>query len=244
MTSIGFQLYSLHAVEDSLPTVIERVGETAFEGVELAGLGDAGPEAVGEALASADLELAAAHVGLETWEENLEETAETYHELGCEDVVVPWLDPEEFESVESVEAAADRLNAVASDLAAHDLSLHYHNHDQEFVELDGEPALSHLLEATNDDVGLELDLGWAGAAGYDPLAYLHEHADRVRLAHLKDYDGEAGEPAVVGEGDLDIEAAVNDVREHGIEWFVYEAEEGPDSYDTLTHADDVVRTYW
>ncbi|MDS0295429.1 sugar phosphate isomerase/epimerase family protein [Halogeometricum luteum] len=244
MTSIGFQLYSLHAVEDDLPAVIERVGETEFEGVELAGLGDADPDAVGEALASADLELAAAHVGLETLEESLEETAETYRELGCEDVVVPWLEPDEFESVESVEAAAERLNAVAADLAAHDLSLHYHNHDQEFVELDGEPALSYLLEATDDDVGLELDLGWAGAAGYDPLAYLDDHAERVRLVHLKDYDGDAGEAAVVGEGDLDIEAAVDSVRDHGFDWLVYEAEEGPDTYDTLTHADDVVRTYW
>ena len=244
MTSIGFQLYSLHAVDDSLPTVIERVGETGFEGVELAGLHESDPDDVADALESSGLELAGAHVGLEELEEDPNASAETYRELGCEDVVVPWLDPEHFEDEESVESAGERLNAVASDLSDHGLSLHYHNHNQEFVELDGEPALSHLIEVTDDDVGFQLDLGWVGAAGYDPLPYLDEHAERVRLVHLKDYDADAGEPVEVGDGDLDIEAAVESVRDHGFDWFVYEAEERPDSYDTLEHAGDIVERYW
>ncbi|WP_224450333.1 sugar phosphate isomerase/epimerase family protein [Haloprofundus salilacus] len=243
MTSIGFQLYSLHGVDDPLPTLIKRVGETEFEGVELAGLGDQEPSAITDALESAELELAGAHVGLEELEENEDATAETYRELGCENIIVPWLDPEHFESGEAVEAAAERLEVVATALAEHDLSLHYHNHDQEFVEFDDEPALSKLMEAT-ENVGFELDLGWAGAAGYDPLSYLEEHSDRVRLVHLKDYDAETGDVVEVGHGDLDIEAAVESVRGHDVDWLIYEAEERPDSYGTLDHAADVVETYW
>lgn len=41
MTAIGFQLYSLHDVSDPLTTVLSRVGEAPFDGVEFAGLGDA-----------------------------------------------------------------------------------------------------------------------------------------------------------------------------------------------------------
>jgi sugar phosphate isomerase/epimerase len=243
MTSFAFQLYSLHEVDDSLPTVVERVGEAGFDGVELAGLGDASPEAVGDALEEAGLGLAGAHVGIEELEADAESVAETYGGIGCENVVVPWLEPEEFEDRASVEAAGARLDAVAEDLAAFDVSLHYHNHDQEFVDLDGEPALTRLLEAT-ENVSFELDLGWVGAAGHDPLSYLDDHADRIRLVHLKDYHSETGEPAEVGEGDIDVEETVRTVRDHGSDWLIYEAEERPDSYETLDHAADVVETYW
>ncbi|QLG29007.1 sugar phosphate isomerase/epimerase [Halorarum halophilum] len=243
MTAIGIQLYSLHAVGDQLPTVLERVGGTRFEGVEFAGIGDASVEAVSDALDRSGLEAAAAHVGLEEIEADPEPVAETARRLGYEDVVVPWLDPEHFESTEAVEAAAVRLSAAADDLAARGLSLHYHNHDQEFRELDGEPALAHLADA-GEGVGLELDVGWAGAAGYDPLALLDEYADRLGLVHLKDYDAGTGDVVEVGEGDLDVDAIVAATREHGVDWLIYEAEERPDSYETLSHADEVVAAHW
>ncbi|MFC7203164.1 sugar phosphate isomerase/epimerase family protein [Haloferax namakaokahaiae] len=243
MTSIGFQLYSLHDVDDPLPAVIERVGGAGFDGVELAGVDGHDPEAVADALTAADLDVAGAHVGLDEIEEDPENVVETYRTLDCEDVVVPWLDPEHFETLDSVEAVAERLDAAAIDLGEHDVAVHYHNHDQEFTDLDGEPALSTLVAAT-EGVGFELDLGWVGAAGYDPLTVLEENAHRVSIVHLKDYDAETGEVVEVGDGDLDIAAAIDAVRDHDCDWLVYEAEERPDSYGTLDHAVDVVETYW
>ncbi|ELY96892.1 sugar phosphate isomerase/epimerase family protein [Natrialba taiwanensis] len=243
MTSIGFQLYSLHAVDESLPTVIERVGETGFEGVEFAGLDDADVTSVDAALDQSEVAPAGAHVGLNEIEADAEGISETYRDLGCESVAVPWLDPEHFASREAVTETAGRLADAATLLANYGLDLHYHNHDQEFIELDGGPALEYLLDTT-DDVGLQLDLGWAGAAGYEPLSFLETHADRIDLVHLKDYDAAAGETVEVGEGDLDIEATVELVRDLDFEWLVYEAEERPDSYETLDHAADIVTEYW
>ena len=239
MMNFGFQLYSLRDVEDPLTTVLDRVGATAFTGVELAGLTETAPSTVAETLAGNNLSAAAAHVGLDAIESDPESVAATAHEVGNDHVVVPWLDPEHFESIAAVEAAADRLSAAADTLADHGLRLHYHNHDHEFVSLDGRPALTHLLEAT-DGVGLELDVGWAGAAGQDPLAYLATHGDRISLVHLKDYDAAAGETVVVGTGDLDLDRTVEHARENAVEWLVYEAETGADSYDTLDAASDTV----
>ncbi|RDI70191.1 sugar phosphate isomerase/epimerase family protein [Halopelagius longus] len=243
MTEFGFQLYSLHDIEDPLPTVIGRVGDAGFDGVEFAGLGETDVGDVQTALSNADLSPAGAHVGLEELEANLDEVAETYRALDCEEIAVPWLDPEHFESADAVESAGERLSAVAADLADRDLTLHYHNHDQEFAEVGGEPALTRLLEVATD-LRLELDLGWAGAAGYDPLSFLDDHADRVDIVHLKDYDAAAGDPVAVGDGDLDLEATVSRVRDGGFDWLVYEAEERPDSYETLDRAADVLDTYW
>jgi len=231
-------MYSVHAIEDPLPTVLERIGETAVDGVEFAGIDGHSIESLGSALESAGLEVAAAHVGLDQLEDELAETVEPYVELGCEDIVVPWLDPVEFESRERLETIGKRLSTVADDLASHGLSLHYHNHSQEFVDIDGKPALTHLIDTT-EDVGFELDLGWIGAAGHDPLVYLDDHADRVSLVHLKDYDAAKGEPVTVGEGDLDLSATVTALEDRSFEWLIYEAEAHPDSYGTLDHADEV-----
>ncbi|WP_435143570.1 sugar phosphate isomerase/epimerase family protein [Halobaculum sp. P14] len=243
MTDLGFQLHSLHAVDDSLHDVVRRVGEAPFDGVEFAGLDDADPAELADTLDDAGLAVAGAHVDLDALESDVGGVADTYAALGCRAITVPWLDPEHFDSVDAVEAAADRLTAVGDALDDRGFDLHYHNHDQGFVDLDGEPALDVLLDAA-DGVGLELDLGWAGAAGHDPLAVLDDHADRVDLVHLKDYDETTRKPTAVGTGDLDVEAAVELVRDHEFDWLVYEAEGRPDSYETLAHATDVVEQYW
>lgn len=237
MTSFGFQLYSLRAVDDPLPTVLDRVGETPFAGVEFAGPGDADPAVLAATLEETGLTASSAHVGLDDIETDPDAVAATAHELGYRDVVVPWLDPEHFESTAAVEAAADRLSAAADALGARDCRLHYHTHDQEFVDLHGEPALTRLLDRA-DGVGLQLDLGWAGVAGQDPLAVLDAYADRIDLVHLKDYD--AGEPVPVGDGVLPLARTVERVRDHGVDWLVYEAEADPDTYATLDHAAEVV----
>ena len=243
MTAVGFQLYSLHAVDDPLPTVIDRVGDTAFEGVEFAGLGDVSVERLSDALESAGLDAAGAHVGIDEIEADPDGVAGTYRALGCETVAVPWLDPDNFASAAAVDDAADRLDAAAAALSDRGLDLHYHNHAQEFAHLDGAPAIERLIDAT-DEVGFQVDLGWVGAAGSDPLDFLDAHADRVDLVHLKDYDADAGDMVEVGAGDLDVAAAVEAVRGMGADWLTYEAEDRPDSYDTLDHADDVVGSHW
>jgi len=239
MTAFGFQLYSLRDVDDPLPTVLDRIGETPFTGVEFAGFDGNEPAAVAATLDDVGLSCAAVHVHLEAIEADPDGVAATALDVGCRDVVVPWLDPRHFESTAAVEAAADRLADAADALAARDVRLHYHNHEQEFVSLDGRPALAHLLDAT-DRVGLEFDLGWAGSTGADPLAFFDAHADRIRLVHLKDYDAAAGETVPVGTGDLDLRRTVDAVRENGVDWLVYEAEDGPDTYNTLDHAAAVV----
>jgi sugar phosphate isomerase/epimerase len=239
MTDIAIQLHSLRAVDDPLPAVLERVGRTGFDGVEFAGL-DAPPAVVATALDAHGLDAAGAHVDLATLESD-PERAVTYRDLGCRRLTVPYLPPETFASHAAVTAAGDRLDAVARRLPA-DTRLGYHTHDHEFVALDGERGLDALLAAT--DVALQLDLGWAGAAGADPLAVLDRYADRVASVHLKDYDAAAGTTAPVGDGDLDLAAALRAVRDHDIEWLVYEAEAAPDSYATLDRAAAFVDDHW
>lgn len=236
MVKAGFQLYSVHDIDDSTATIIERVAETDLDGVEFFRLDDA--DAVADALDRTGLDAAGAHVGLSALEDDFEGTVERWENVGVTEFVVPWADPEHFESREAVESLADRLSAVGDRLADRGHALHYHNHDQEFAEIDGRPALD-LLAGAAPDVGLEIDLGWVGAAGADPLDFFDRHADRVRLLHVKDYAADGGN-ALVGEGELDLDRVAAAARERDVEWLIYEYEDATDTYDTVEHAGGVL----
>lgn len=243
MTKLGFQLYSLNAIDDTLPTVLERVSETPFEGVEFAGINGGTVDQARRALERTGLQSAGAHVGLDEIEVDPEGMATTYRRLGCEHVAVPWLDPEHFESRDRVAEVAQRLDDAAERLSNHGITLHYHNHDQEFTGLDDGPAVETLRDLT-ETVRFQVDVGWAGAAGYDPLRILETFGDRIEIVHLKDFDESAGETVTVGEGDLDLDKLAAAVHDLDLEWLIYEAEGEPDSYDTLTHAASVVANYY
>ncbi|MEY7850610.1 sugar phosphate isomerase/epimerase family protein [Natrarchaeobius sp. A-rgal3] len=245
MVQTAIQLYSLRDIDASLPDVLDLVGETAFDGVEFAHRvrsDDVDIDAVLAALERNDLESAAAHVGLEALEGEYEAMTELYDTLGCETLVVPWLDPEHFASKEAVADAAKRLEAVGADLAEDGFDLHYHNHDQEFVDLGEGTAMDELL-ARAPAVGFEIDLGWARAAGVDPVEIVDEYADRIAYAHFADADAEAMACVELGEGDLDVEAALEAVRRADVEWYVYEHDEPEAPRESLAHGAETLDSF-
>jgi sugar phosphate isomerase/epimerase len=227
----AIQLFTLRELDDSLPELLRRVGDTEFEGVEFAGLGDTDPETVRHALDDADLDAAAAHVGVEDLEADPEGVAETYRTLDCDRLVVPYLDESEFASEAAVTDTARRLQTLAGRLDDAGVAMGYHNHDHEFVEVGDRSAFDLLADETQFD--LELDVGWATAAGRDPVALLSHLRSRVPLVHLKDVAGTT--PVELGEGDLAIEACVEAADDAGTEWLIYEHDEPTDPEASLAH---------
>ncbi|USZ67444.1 sugar phosphate isomerase/epimerase [Halorussus salilacus] len=225
----AIQLYTLRALDEPLPDLLARVGDTAFEGVEFAGLGDSTPEAVRDALDDAGLDAAAAHVGIDALDADLDAAVETYRTLDCDRIVVPWLDESHFTSRESVAGVARRLAELDARLGDRGVSLAYHNHDHEFVEVGATTGFDILVEET--DLDFELDAGWATAAGRDPIDLLSDLRGRVPLVHLKDVSGET--PVELGDGDLDAGGCVRAAREADAEWVVYEHDDPEDPEASL-----------
>ncbi|MFC7214127.1 sugar phosphate isomerase/epimerase family protein [Saliphagus sp. GCM10025334] len=226
------QLYSLRRLDRSLPEKLEFVARTGLEGVELAGFDDADPAAVADALERTGLEAMAAHVPIEDLEADLEAAVRPYGPIGCDRIVVPWLDPEAFRSRRAVEETPQRLSRLGERLTDLGFSLAYHNHTQEFVSIESaedeqRDAFDFLVdELAGTPVTLELDVGWAHAAGRDPVALLERYGEQVPLVHLKDVD--VDEPCALGAGSVPLEACVDAAREAGVEWLVYEHDDPSD----------------
>ncbi|WP_132059607.1 sugar phosphate isomerase/epimerase family protein [Halorussus amylolyticus] len=227
----AIQLYTLRELDVPLVDLLARVGETAFEAVEFAGLGDADPAEVRGAMDDAGLDAAAAHVGIEALEADLDSVVEAYRALDCDRIVVPWLDESHFTSTESVTQVARRLAELDARLDKRGVHLAYHNHDQEFAEVGDATAFERLADET--DIDFELDVGWAVAAGYDPTDLLASLRGRTPLVHLKDVADDR--PVELGTGDVDAEACVEAAREAGAEWLVYEHDDPDDPEASLEH---------
>lgn len=66
------------------------------------------------------------------------------------------------------------------------LTVSYHNHDTELLELpDGSTPLAVLLDA-DPDLQIELDIAWAHKAFRDPVKEIETYGARIRGAHIKD----------------------------------------------------------
>jgi len=237
----AIQLYTLREIDESILDIIARVGDTEFDGVEFAYRVNEEPvEDVRAALDDAGLVASSAHVGIEAIEDDLDSVIEAAETLGYDDIVVPWLDPEHFETVEAVEETAARLSELAEAVAAEGKQLHYHNHDQEFVETDEGVAFDLLAEHASDDLMFEVDAGWALYGGADPVELLHEYADRISLVHFKDVHLDSDEAPALGEGDLDIPAVVEAAHDIDAEWAIYENDEPEDPVEALPHGASVL----
>jgi sugar phosphate isomerase/epimerase len=247
----AIQLYTLRDLDEPLTDTIERVGDTALDAVEFAGLGDEPTDQIAAALDDADLDVMAAHVGLDALDDDLDETVEDYRAVGCDHVVVPWLDPEDFASREAVEETAHRLASVGDRVRDRGLDLSYHNHNQEFQPVDGVAAFEVLAEEA-PDLTFELDVGWVLAGGHDPAEMIRDLGDRIPVVHFKDVDvganvpegGQAGfstddhQPVELGEGDLDLDAVAAAADDVGVGWACYEHDVPDAPVESLRHGSD------
>jgi len=239
MVQSAIQLFTLRNVEKPVPELLEVVADAGFEGVEFYGpVEDADPEEVRATLAETGLEPLGTHVDIERLEEDPEEVATIYRDLGCEHLTAPYLPEEDFGTREAVEETAQRLDALADAVDDHGLSFHYHNHAHEFTDLGDTTGYEYLIERA-ETVGFQLDAGTALERGQDPADLVRRLGDRATLFHCKDYDVGNGDSAPVGRGDLDVEACAAATTEAGTEWFIYEYE-GEDPLETLDEAADLI----
>ncbi len=145
--------------------------------------------------------------------------------LGCKYMVMASSEPKA--TLDQWRKLGDTLNAADDALEPSGLHVGYHNHEAEFMPLEGKRPLEVLADSTKPTVMLQLDVGTCIAAGADPVAWIRMHPGRVRSIHCKDWaPGEGkGYTVLFGEGVADwkgIFAAAEDGG--GVEYYLVEQE--------------------
>lgn len=241
---IALQLYSVRDdVEKDFYGTLQKVKELGYDGVEFAGLFGHSAAEIKAWCEELGLTALSAHV---PFVDMVADPAllEEYAAIGCRYVAIPYL-TEEYrpgaEKFDEVIAGARMLGEKANALG---MQLLYHNHDFEFVKLDGKYALDVLYDTVPANLlATELDTCWVKVGGADPAAYLRKYAGRAPVVHLKDFvgsktenmyaligidnggasaDAAAFEFRPVGYGVQDFYGILNAAEEAGAKWVVVE----------------------
>jgi sugar phosphate isomerase/epimerase len=219
---ISVQLYSLRAeAARDFPSVLRRLGDTGFVGVELAGLHGLAPAEFCSIINDAGLTVSSGHIGGSP--DVILSSLDDFEAIGCTTAILAYLPPENFATLDAVKASAEFINRAHETAAARNITMGYHNHWWEFeTVLDGRSAWSHLWDHLEAGVVAELDLYWCLVGGGEPKAVISELGDRLALLHVK--DGPANDPKAsmvsVGSGSVaiaDILGAAPTARWHVVE---------------------------
>jgi sugar phosphate isomerase/epimerase len=239
VAGVGVQLYTIRdECERDFAGAIARVGELGYDGVELFSLHGREAADVRALLDAAGLEVAGMHAGLEALETELPRLTAELAALGCDRLVLSWIEPRE--------GALERITAVGAAVREAELSFGFHNHWLELEpQADGRTFLDALRDVPADELFLELDLGWIWQAGADPVAQLALTKGRCPLVHLKDYARpEDRDDVPVGDGVVGYDRIVPAALSAGAEWLIVEEDEiGGRPYEALARSLSAARRF-
>ena len=247
--------------------VLRQAAEAGYRGVELGPVGymPEDPAPLSDALAEHGLELIGGVVFRPfhdpgAWDEVMDGAVRTCRALAAHgarhlvliDSISPRRAPTAGRSGEAVQMDAgewaafrDRIATVARMGAEeHGLRVGVHAHAAGFMDF--EPELDRLLDEVDPGVlGICFDTGHHSYAGYDPVAFMRRHMDRISYVHFKDIDPGVKARAVaertgfydacgqgifcpLGRGDVDFPAVRDLLVAHGYEgWCTVEQDCDP-----------------
>lgn len=222
---LGLQLYTLRReLAQDYEGTLHRVAELGFTEVELFNLGPHTASEVRAMLDGAGLKAPSGHTLLQPLVNDLDAAIGDAKVLGHRYLVLAYLLPNQRQSLDDYRRLVEVLEETAAACRQADLQLAYHNHDFEFVPMEGTIPFDLLRSGTSaEDLVFELDLYWATKAGQDPLTLLASDPKRFPLVHVKDMDDtEAQGFTEVGTGILDFAGILNDPSASGIRHFYVE----------------------
>ncbi len=220
---VALQLYSIRdqLARDGYEAGVRQVAQMGYAGVETAGFPGTTPQAAGKLFRELGLSVASAHSALPLGDKK-NEVLDAMAAIGCKRIILAWLPPQQFQSLEGIYQAADMLNAAAQVAAEHGMTVGYHNHHQEFTLVEGRPAYEHMIERLDPSVLWELDTYWAMVAEHDPAEVIRKLGKRASLLHIKDGPGTMQDPmTAVGDGVQNWSHVLQAGEAHA-EWLIVE----------------------
>lgn len=251
---VAVQLYSVRDdASSALEETLYAVKEMGYDGVEFAGLYNNSPEHMKELCAKIGLVPISAHVPLDDMVADPEKVIGDYAVIGVKYIAVPYLQEDRRPGTPGWEKTIADIKRCASVAKEKGIQMLYHNHDFEFLKIDGKYALDILYDEIPEDLlKTEIDTCWVNVAGENPAAYIRKYTGRAPVVHLKDFvmagkkpdnmyeligikpEGSAASEESfgfrpVGHGYQDIPSILSASEDAGAEWVVVEQDRpGPD----------------
>lgn len=215
---IGIQLYSVRGLmAQDFDGTLRALAGIGYRELEFAGWHGRTPAQVKAAVAAAGLTAPSAHVDLAAFRADPAKLCGEHAEAGHRTVVVAWMLPAERRTLDDWARRIDEFARFGEAARRAGLQFAYHNHEFEFVPIDGTVPFELLATRTDPSlVRLELDLYWATVAGVDAVAWMRRWPGRVTMVHVKDRSADR-QMVNVGAGTIPFDALLREARGLGLQ---------------------------
>jgi len=257
-TMIGIQLYTLRDdIVKDVKGVIGKVAVAGYREVETYGLSKDGQffgltvKEFGELLKSHNIKTPSGHYMPSEMlfdkgnGDDVKKLCDVGHTLGHQYIVIPYLEEGRRKTIDQYKALADRMNKAGEICKAANLQLAYHNHDFEFMQINGQRGYDILMNDTDKDLlKLELDLYWVIRAGLDPIDLFKQQPGRFHMVHVKDMDkADRTLNTEIGNGSIDFKPIIANAKLGGIKHYYLEQENNyvPDRFTSVQNSFSFIR---
>lgn len=155
------------------------------------------------------------------WKKNAEDTAE----LGCKWMVQAGYPVKQLQTEADIRRFGDQFNRCGEIAKANGLKFAFHNHVEEFHEIDGRIPYDVLIESTDKDlVFFQIDTAQMVYGGFLPETYISSYAGRFPNWHLKDANPDGEGSTEMGQGIVNFESLFALAELAGLEDYYVEQE--------------------
>lgn len=255
---IGLQLYSLRDSMSVNPVgTIAEVGKIGYKTVELAGYGNGTfygmtPEEIKAEVEKNGMTIISSHCGYPVpdsvrWDSVMAwwDTCIAAHKAaGIPYMVQPFMDSVGYQSLAGLQRYCDYFNAIGEKCLAQGIRFGYHNHSDEFKEVEGQVIYDYMLQNTDSSkVFFQIDLFWIKEGGANAVDYFTKYPGRFVSYHVKD------RLEVGASGEMDFKTLFENADLAGMKYYIVEQEEYTttpfegvkQSYDFLNNAEFVTK---
>ncbi len=146
----------------------------------------------------------------------------------------PWFCSAPFK-LDDCKKSAPLLNKIGELANERELTFCWHNHNNEFMEMEEGTPFEYLMKNTDENlVSLEMDIYWVKKGGADPLELLKKYEGRTKIFHVKDMaNDEAQSIRCPGKGIIDFAPIFAEGTRQGIQHYFVERDKVEDGLDCL-----------
>ncbi len=159
--------------------------------------------------------------------EKLDEEIEFHQTLGCDYIAIGGIPGDYGHHYDGYRSWLSDAEGVIQALKKVGIRFGHHNHSHEFARptMHGPTLEDVIIEESNEDLMLELDLYWIIHAGASPETILKRCKGRVPVVHIKDkeiLEGNDSSICAIGEGTMDWPNIFKTGDACGVDWWAIE----------------------
>jgi sugar phosphate isomerase/epimerase len=254
---LGLQMFTLGRAGGNLDEALPKVKAAGYDQIEFAGYGNKTAQEIRALLDQSGLTSPSNHARNLFTDEGLKQAIADAKVIGHKYLIVPSLpfnrpaspppqgtgqqpanaprtNTEPTYTLEQAKEFALSFTRIGQACSDAGIAFAFHSHQVEWKPVTGGDVMMEIFMQETDPklVNFEIDLGWAVAAGVDPLVYFKKYPGRFKLFHLKDITPDK-KPCVIGEGTIDFVPLLAASKKAGAEFFIVEQDMAPDPFNNI-----------